>query len=526
MHTVFILFILFFVSNGEVEVIHGNEENFGSIIEDNEFVIVYYHQDSDSSTKLLAEFVKNITIEVVVMEVDCKKESNICISEKIKALPTTILYHETFDKRYNTLNYGIIESVILMQKGMQEITSLELGELISTKSQFVLYQSKTTETSNYHFIKYLSHLIGYIPFYHYKGEEEKVVLYHSVFPTLDLTNRLNNQLELLKEIASYSLPTVSELTGRLIKRNDKRKNVLVYIVNNENEITNEFITHVNDYITNYKDIIITYSSPDRVITSALPFNKPGDVFIITRDSKVMKPINVKKENADKQIEEYIKSFYDKKLERHIMKSELIKESEKKLAREINYDEFEKYKKDWKDALIFLCDKQTTCKDIMNVINEVSYQYITAEDMEIAYIDVKENTVDTCTTKYPSVVLYSGIDKTRECTYDSRPITTKGIYTFLREMSKFGIGSNDMKKDDTVGESELIRERAKRIEKRADLESKGPFKEELERIKRNMKRKNNYYNSKVNVQQALDLQNTYYSYFDGVRMWLQNEYHIN
>ena len=94
------------------------------------------------------------------------------------------------------------------------------------------------------------------------------------------------------------------------------------------------------------------------------------------------------------------------------------------------------------------------------------------------------------------------------------------------MSKFGIGSNDMKKDDTVGESELIRERAKRIEKRADLESKGPFKEELERIKRNMKRKNNYYNSKVNVQQALDLQNTYYSYFDGVRMWLQNEYHIN
>ncbi|KAL7716234.1 Thioredoxin domain-containing protein [Entamoeba marina] len=501
-------------------ILHGDINTFTPIIEDNKIVVALFHINHDRAIQELLQFSLTIDTNVVFMEVDCNEESYICNEEEISTYPQIIVYFDTFAKRFTELNDEIRQAINNMNYGMKPITNFHYEQLKESKETFVVYEGQVND--NYYFMSYIAPMFLSVPFYYVNSTNDKILIYNNVLPPRHVPFQ-KDQLQMIHTIASFSIPPGSLLTPTLLKRNDKQQNISIICIE---ELTDDVYATLQSIALKNTNYLILYTTINNELTNKLPIKDFPSIVVIRTNGKSLTPKVLPTDTiTEKEVSDYLNDCTSNKIPEYVEMSQEIPYEKHDLTREINAAQFNAYKKDYRDVMIYLCDRTSVeCQNLQTVFDEVSLRFIKQKHIDVVFLDISKNIIDTCVDEYPSAVIYSGFNKTRQCYFDKRPITVQGALTFLRESSKFGVEEKLLVElKEMSNKKHYITERTKMLKERKEMEESSTFKTKFNEIVKAINWTTNAWKEKNDVRVAADLQNSFYSYYDALQMWLEQYY---
>ena len=131
------MIFLLFISIVSSTIIEGKPHTFGPTIEDNELVLVGYHNDKyNEMEKTLKQIDEKLNSKIPLLSVDCKTELDICQTENIKQYPCYFVYYKIEDvTKYFEFNDQLMETLFNRINGISEITQQQYQSEIKEKKK-------------------------------------------------------------------------------------------------------------------------------------------------------------------------------------------------------------------------------------------------------------------------------------------------------------------------------------------------------------------------------------------------------
>ncbi|BFU25747.1 hypothetical protein EHI8A_041700 [Entamoeba histolytica HM-1:IMSS-B] len=484
-----LLFFLNLVFGKDVLI---TEDLFRTILDESFITVVGFHKGDNNTVNQLKELEKKLSNSVITyLDINCNENEIICTSHSIHKCPVFAIYHQFISTFYDKIDDVLINDLQNIIYGIREINSTELNKMISNNQTFVLLQYTSQEIIK-DFL-FLARGVRRIPFYSINDTHKSLILYNDEFTPLQLPLDLDMNI-LFRAINSYANPIVSSLNANIIKRNFRNRDIIVFYNNEINE--NDLVELKKIALENYL-WLVTYVDNKNEILDLLPVKEAPAVFSYSMKTlEPTIPLKLSEEGKWSEIREYIKRCSNGSVEQFIKNSDPIDENKQGLVHEINAKQLEAYKHDYKDLILLVCDSVSEdCIKAKKELDIAANMLVKYKYTELAFIDIDKNTVKTCTSQYPMIVMYSGITE-RSCFSDNRPITAQVIVTLARERGIFTIRLNSFNPEiEMIDPQEALKLRKELLKERADLEKSSEFSSVLSSWKSFIKRKDNLYKAK-------------------------------
>ncbi|ELP92618.1 hypothetical protein EIN_369400 [Entamoeba invadens IP1] len=467
-----VLFVTFFLSVISTEsYIKGVPETFGPSIEDNYLVVVYFHHNDTKLASILNSFKEKLSTEsFILMEVDCTQQKVICASEKVYS-PQVIMYKDFIAKRFNGFTSELVNEVRNSVKGIVTLPDEVLKTKILRKDVLVAFYGPSLPDK----IVSVSKNVSSIDFFYVNSPASRLLISNGNFPVINL-NMDDSTEKLSSLIRSKSIRAVSRLSSSVLEDNQNERDILVYA----NEVISQSDIEMLEKIAlRYQDIIVSYlTTKDTKALEIIPFKTFPSVTILSMKSKEATVFS--QANSLEDVEKYVEKYKKGEIGMFRKNENPLNESAQKILRRINAEQFDEYKVTYLDSVILLCD--TTSEECLEAIKdfETAANMLSAEKyLDIAFVDVAHNTIETCSEAYPVMVMYTGFDGKRICFEDRRPITPQSVINLVRERGKFPtkIGSfvpeKEMKSDAVA-----LNNKKKNLEERKKFEASKEFAEKI------------------------------------------------
>ncbi|EDR27812.1 hypothetical protein EDI_159060 [Entamoeba dispar SAW760] len=488
----FSIVLLFFLNLVFGNVIHVTEDLFRTILDESPLTVVGFHKGDNDTVSQLKMLEKKISSSAInYFDINCNENETICNLHDIRKYPEFVVYNNFVITFYSKVDDILINDLQNIIYGIREINSTELDKMILNNQTFVLLHYTSQETVK-DFLS-LAKAVRRIPFYSIKDTYKSLILYNNEFNPLPVPLDIDINT-IFKTICSYSNPIVSNLNADIIKRNFRSRDIIVFY---NKEINENDLIELKKIALENRPWLVTYVDNQNEILDLLPVREAPAVFSYSMKTlEPTIPLILSEEGKWSEIRNYIKECAYGRVKQFIKNSDPIDEDKQGLVHEINANELEAYKHDYKDLILLVCDSVSEdCIKAKKEFDIAANMLVKQKYTDLAFIDIDKNTVETCTSQYPMIVMYSGIVE-RSCFSDNRPITAQVIVTLARERGVFTIQLNSFNPEkEMIDPQEALKLRKALLKERSGFEESSEFISVSSSWRSYLKRKDNLYKAK-------------------------------